>query len=340
MSAVLTVFIPIFLPESFSVYGQVGNSISGYIFGLNRQPLENVEVELLDDLNRSVIRRRTNASGYYSFNRVPSGRSSVRVMPFGTDYEEETKGVEIVNITRSSSPNGGSTTGGFENVQLDFFLKLRKGLTGATGAIFVQQVPDGAKKLYEKAVADLDDKKEKEGLQGLRSALEIFPDYYLALERLGSEYVKRGASGTQYFEAARLLLSKAVEINPRGFYSWYGLAYSLNSLNKYDEASKAIKKAIEIYPNWSEALLLSGVLLRQNKEFEEAEKQLLKAKENARATVPEIHWQLALLYGNDLKRYRDAAKELKLFLKALPDAKNAEQIKKLIADFEAKAEKN
>jgi hypothetical protein len=38
-----------------------------------------------------------------------------------------------------------------------------------------------------------------------------------------------------------------------------------------------------------------------------------------------------------MKRYADAAKELKLYLKAAPDAKNAEQIKKLIADFEAKA---
>jgi tetratricopeptide (TPR) repeat protein len=324
---------------NFTAYGQ-GNSISGFVFGLNRQPLENIEVELLDDLNRSSERQRTTASGFFSFNRLAAGRFNVRVLPFGTDYEEQIKSVEIVNISRTTSQAGGMTTGGFANEQVDFNLKLRKGATGATGAVFVQQVPAEAKKLYEKAVADLKDKKEKEGLQGLKAALEIFPDYFVALERLGKEYIQKGAAGKQYYEAAQILLTKAVLINPRGYDSWYGLAYSLYSLNKYDEASAAIKKAIEIYPTWSEALLLSGVLLRQDKKFEEAEKAFIKAKENARVAIPDIHWQLALLYGNDMKRYADAAKELKLFLKAQPDSKNAEQIKKLIADFEAKAQKS
>lgn len=335
---IVSVFVIAF---SFNAYGQ-GNSITGYVFGLNRQPLENVEVELLDDLNRSSQRQRTNASGFYSFNRIAAGRFNVRVMPFGTDYEEQVKSVEIVNISRTTAPSGGGglTTGGFANEQLDFNLKLRKGATGATGAVFAQQVPEEAKKLYEKAIADLKDKKEKEGFQGLRAALEIFPDYFAALERLGKEYIQKGAAGKHYYEAAQILLTKAVTVNPRGYDSWYGLAYSLYSLSKYDEASAAIKKAVEIYPTWSEALLLSGVLLRQEKKFEEAEKQFLKAKENARVTIPEIHWQLALLYGNDMKRYSDAAKELKLFLKAQPDSKNAEQIKKKIAEFEAEAEKN
>ena len=48
--------------------------------------------------------------------------------------------------------------------------------------------------------------------------------------------------------------------------------------------------------------------------------------------------ELATLYGNNMNRYADAARELKLFLKAQPDSKDAENIKKLIADFEAKAQ--
>ena len=53
--------------------------------------------------------------------------------------------------------------------------------------------------------------------------------------------------------------------------------------------------------------------------------------------MPDVHWELALLYGKALKRYKDAAKELRLYLKARPDDKNAESIKKLIVDFEEKA---
>jgi len=82
---------------------------------------------------------------------------------------------------------------------------------------------------------------------------------------------------------------------------------------------------------------LSGSLLRQAKEYEKAEKQLLKVRELAGDLMPDVHWELALLYGNGMKRYKEAAKELRAYLKARPDDKKAETIKKLIADFEEKA---
>lgn len=45
-----------------------------------------------------------------------------------------------------------------------------------------------------------------------------------------------------------------------------------------------------------------------------------------------MHWQLALLY-NQLKRYREAADELEVFLKVQADSKDTELIKKLIKRF-------
>jgi tetratricopeptide (TPR) repeat protein len=100
-----------------------------------------------------------------------------------------------------------------------------------------------------------------------------------------------------------------------------------------------VDKAIEINQAYPDALILSATLLRKQKKFQEAERRLLKAKEITRDTVPQIHWDLALIYGNDLKRYADAARELQAFLKAQPDAKDAENIRKKIAEFEAKAAK-
>jgi hypothetical protein len=64
---------------------------------------------------------------------------------------------------------------------------------------------------------------------------------------------------------------------------------------------------------------------------------LLKAKELSKDTMPHVHWELALLYGNDMDRFADAARELRLFLKASPKAKDSDNILKLIAEFEGKA---
>ncbi|HEX8369685.1 MAG TPA: tetratricopeptide repeat protein [Pyrinomonadaceae bacterium] len=326
----LAALIPVF---SVNIYAQLGNSISGHVFGAQREPLGDINVELLDNYSRFVGRARTNGSGRYVFSGLGSGRFVVRVMSSGTDYEEQEQEVEIVNFAIRSS--GGETRpSGFSNEQKDFYLRpRRRGELGITGTIFAQDVPENAKKLYEKGITELNDKKEKEGLANLKSAIEAFPKYYAALEKLGTEYVRLG-----HYEAAEILLTLAVDVNPRSYKSWYGLAYSQYSLKKSTEAAAAIQKAIEMNQYSAEALLLSGVLKRQNKQFNEAEKQLVKAKELSKGTLALVNWHLALLYGYDLKRYRDAARELKLFLKAQPDAKDSEKIKALIKEFEGKAQ--
>ena len=64
---------------------------------------------------------------------------------------------------------------------------------------FAQEVPEGARKAYEAAVKHLERPNEADqGLAALKQAIDIFPSYYLALERLGAEYVKR-----QQYELAR-----------------------------------------------------------------------------------------------------------------------------------------
>jgi tetratricopeptide (TPR) repeat protein len=317
LSVSLISFAPFFSSEKsiFSVYAQFGNSISGHVFGLQRQPLSDVSIELLDDFSPTISRTRTDASGRYSFSRISSGRFRVRILPYGLDYEEQEQEIEIQNFTRD-----GITTG-FDNVQRDFYLKQRKGTQPNTKSesLFVQEIPPQAKETYKKAINLINGKKEEQGLKELKSSIELFPQYFEALERLGLEYIK-----LKHFEAAHILLNKAVEINPRAYKSWYGLAYSLYSLNAIDQALKAAEKANSLDQFSVESKLLTGVLLRQAKRYEEAEKDLKKAKELSKGSVAEVHWHLALLYGNNLKRYREAADELELFLKARPDSKDAE----------------
>jgi len=318
-----------------NVYGQSGNTISGYVFGLNRQPVSDLYVELQNDYYQSIARTRTSGAGFYTFSGIASGRFTIKIMTFGTDYEETDRQIEIQNFSLTTA--SGTQSSGFSNEQVDFYLKLKRGVTPETAAVFAQDVPVDAKKLYEKALLDLDNKHKQEGLAGLRSAIEIFPKYFAALERLGTEYIAMGKP--EAYQAAEILFALAVEVNPRAFKSWHGLAYARYSEGKYVEATAAIAKALEISSYSPEALFLSGMLMRQNKKYQDAEKQMLKAKELSKDSIPQIHWELALMYGNSMKRYADAAKELRAFLKAEPDAKDVEKIRQLITELEAKAQK-
>jgi Flp pilus assembly protein TadD len=101
---------------------------------------------------------------------------------------------------------------------------------------------------------------------------------------------------------------------------------------------EAAQKAVSINPNSIEAALLLGISLRQARRFDESEKLLKQAKKISNGNSADVHWNLALLYAHNLKRYKDAAAELELYLKVLPDAQNAAVIRKLIKQLRERTE--
>ncbi len=317
----------------YGIFAQANNSISGFVFTTGRTSLPEIPVELQNENYQTISRVRTDGSGRYLFARLSQGRYYVKVLPLGTSFEEQTTEVEIVNIARQS---GGSVRfSAVDNVQKDFYLRDKRTIrTGpsVTGVIFAQEIPPDAKRLYEQAQDDFDDsKKQTEVTDSLLKAIDIFPTYYLALDKLAQQYVKIGD-----FKNAATVASKATEVNPKGFESWYTLGYAHYKLNSPNEAVNALSTAVELNPGSVNALFVLGSSLRLSGKYVDAEEKLLKAKKLASAPIPEIHWQLALLYTNNLKKYPEAVKELELFLKANPTFGEAEKVKELIKKLKAK----
>jgi len=301
------------------------STVSGYVFGPHKTRVAQIRVELLNEFNRVLARTQTDGSGRYYFRGIPSsGRFSVKVLPLGLDFEEQTQDFEISGFNPAGIPMA-------DNIQLDFYLKSGKtdtNLVVAPGTIFVETVSEEAKKSYEKAIIDLDAKRTDAGIEKLKHALELSPSYYAASERLGIEYLGKGK-----FEEARNVFTVAVATNPRGFSSWYGLAYADFELEKNEATLEAIEKALLLMPRSVEALLLRGLALRKLKRYVDAEGSLIEAKKYDNGKTPAIHWNLALLYAHNLKRYKDAGDELELYLKADPSAPNKDAVKKLIKKF-------
>lgn len=322
-AVVLLVFFSA-LPVQAQGRSQNRSSITGYVFGSQRSPISQVPVELMNEVNSVIGRTRTDNSGRFFFSGLSQGRFSIRVMPFGTNYEEQTQEVEISGI-------GAFGRSIADNIQKDIYLRIRKDGNEAnsiTGAVFVQAIPEDAQKAFEKAVADIEVNKIDAGIEGLKSAISLFPTYYLALERLGLVYISQ-----QKYENARDAFSKAVAVNPRSFNSWRGLSYSNYYLKQSAAAVEAAQKAVSLNSNSVEAFIFLGISQRQDTQYEKAEKSLKQAQKLAKGVSPDVHWNLALLYAHNLKRYKDAANELELFLKTNPDNTNKENIMKLIKQF-------
>lgn len=309
-------------------YGQTNrSSISGFIFDNNRRPVSQIVVELQNEFS-TIARTRTDGSGRYFFGGLSQGRFTVKALPFGTGLLEQSEDIEIAGI-------GVTGRGLAENVQKDIYLKLRRGADAIpfqNEVIYVQEVPREAEALYKRGVADLDSQRTETGIESLEKAVSIFPDYFMALQKLGIVRLSQ-----EKYEEAADLFTRALKINGRGFDSLYGLAYANYTIRKFAEAVTAAKKAVEQKGESMEANLLLGMSLRMTKELIEAEKALRTAEKIGGRISPDVHWHLALLYGKDMEKYEDAAKQLELYLKAAPDVANKEEVKKLIKHFRDKA---
>jgi tetratricopeptide (TPR) repeat protein len=290
------------------------NSISGHVSNDQRAPLADVRVELLNEVD-SVI--RTVKTGLFVFRKLSDGTFQVRVQTSGTNYISQTKRVDLAR------PHGFGAA--FE--ELDFILTTAGNTRSAAkpGVVFVQEVPEPARKLYQKGSELLEkSNKRQEAFATLRSAIDIFPQYFDALEILGTEQVK----DAQY-EAAIPLLTKALEVNSRAYASCFALGVAQYNVKQLQPAIESFRRAVSLNEKSINANLWLGIALRQTSRLDEAETYLKRADVMAESKLPEAHWQLALLF-NQVKRYKEAADELEKFLKVQPDARDVELIKKLI----------
>lgn len=309
---------------------QRGNSIYGMVFSPSGQPVSDVYVELQNEFYSTIRREKTDASGRFTFNGLSAGKYKIKILSLGTNYLPHEEEVQLISINR-----GAVSTPISEYLEIRLRLDKRKvnSETGGAGSVvFAQEVPEKARKLYEKGIKELN-KESAADLGDLKKAIEIFPTYFLALERLGIEHVRR-----KEYEAALPFLIKALEVNNRSSAVYYSLGLACFHLNHLNESLEAFRAVTILSPQLPQGHLWHGTLLYRTGSFNAAEKSLLRAKELAKESPnPEIHWQLALLY-NRTKRNKLAVEELETFIRLKPEEAEKEEIKNLIAKL--RAEKN
>jgi len=295
------------------------NRIEGTVWDPYRRPVRDLYVELQNENYFALARVRTDSTGRFSFIGVSAGRFNIRVITSGTNYLEYNESVDLISVVR-----GGSDAAYLEIVLKIDKSKVNSGLAEITDAIFVQDVPEEARKMYHKGLKDLE--KGDVGLNEIEEALKIFPTYFDALNTLGTHFVS-----IKEYQKSLAYLIRAVDVNQRSFSTYYALAYAAYELGHRPEALDAARAATILQPKSFNAQLLYGTLLRMDHSYEKAEAALTEAQKLSKnRPVPEVHWQLALLY-NKLGRNQEAADQLEIYLKLQPDAADRKGIQDTIA---------
>lgn len=311
---------------AFFFQGQALTSfeILGTVRDVKGQAVSNVRISIQDENYQPLYTAFVDSSGRFT-KRVRTGRYIIRIETTGTPYEEHQTGwIELSSLRKV----GGAS----EVYPIDFTLKFRKGEAppGTTTTVFAQDVPRPALKEYEKATKELKNSKSDQAIAALKKAVEIFPDYYDALEALGIEDVKTGR-----YDDAIPLLTHAVQINKRSPRCMYGLGVAYLKLNRLQEAVEWLEKSSQLEPNSANTQMMLGLAYGTGGALDKSEAALKKALQIGGMAAAEAHFYLAGLY-NKQEKFGDARQELEAYLKDAKNLKDPAQVKAMIENLKQK----
>ncbi len=295
--------------------------VEGYVRDRRGNAIPDTVVVLKTASGMQVDRASTNRDGHYIFFQLGAGTYIISVEP-KPPQEAETRMVEFL-----PGDNDGHR-------REDFFIDRPLQMLAAAVSsepVFHQDVPSQAKQAYDTAIERLRLGRVEEGLAGLERAVDVFPNYFLALNRLGMEYLQLG-------DAAKTgqWCQRAVAVNRNSASSFFGLGWAFYQIEKLDEAAKALSEAAKLNPKASETHWYAGMTSIELKRWPAAEQSFQSyLKLNERNDRPMVHLYLTSVY-DQLGRYDAAVLSLETYLKSVPPKERTQKLRDLLAQLQRK----
>jgi tetratricopeptide (TPR) repeat protein len=220
-----------------------------------------------------------------------------------------------------------------ESMHSDYIMlkhKAAKGTDSHEASISAAElnIPDKARKEFEKGLSAFDKDDLSTAGQHFSKAVELYPQYSLALVNLGVIEMRQGnqAQGENYFE----LSIKADPAMPNGYTS---LARVRILQKNYDSADALLAKALSIRPLDPEPLTMLATSQSREGKYDEALATCRKVH-----TVPHEHFAVVHIIAAEslmrLKQPDQAADEYRLFLKEFPTSPNADSVRAALRSLE------
>jgi Tfp pilus assembly protein PilF len=194
---------------------------------------------------------------------------------------------------------------------------IRLGAGVVSAPEFTQSVPVAARKAYERATKLINRGNLREGIEHLKRAIEIYPDYQIARNDLGAQYLKL----RQLDEATEQFLI-AIERNPKYFNPRLNLGLVLIEEKRYAEAIDQLSQAVSLDSAQPAAHLWLAVALLETNQIIEAERELLKTLLLGGSRYSVAHYYIAHIHLMKGER-AEAMRELKLYLEESPAGEQA-----------------
>jgi predicted Zn-dependent protease len=268
----------------------------------------------------------TDDNGDFVFRRLAPGTYTVTVEG-GREFETASESVDVFS-SRRDEPGQVFTVQIRLDAKRDAAKATRPGVVSAKSG----PVPEAAAALYEQALAAAREGSHRRAVEHLRAALELHPEFPLALNELGVQYLTLGEPA-RAAEAWRA----AVRLAPDEPHLRINYGVLLIRQKQYAEAEAELARAVRLDEASPFARLHRGHALIRLGRLAEAEAELLAAVRlgGERPETALAYRYLGALYnerGDDPR----AAAALETYLRLAPDARDAAQVRAILADLKKK----
>ncbi|HST23122.1 MAG TPA: tetratricopeptide repeat protein [Blastocatellia bacterium] len=292
---------------SFAQAGQGGASPSIQFFMPNGAiPEREIRFTLMSDAGRIEV--------YFTDSR---GRFIMsRILGLKTDA-----GYQI--IVQGDGTTFDTTTATFREFgvyQVQVFLKPFRSPAVKPAAVvdlaeFDSLAPEEARQAYTEAMRLYKEGQRDKAVQGLERAIEIYPQYFRALNDLGVIYMKMSK-----LDLAAQTFDRAIKIAPRVYYPKLNMAKIHTRQGRYKDAVNMLDQLHKENPTLIDVRIALGDALMAINKLDEAEPHLRAALNDAkleRETAGDVHYKLGLLL-NKKQKYDEAIKELSQAVEVFP----------------------
>jgi tetratricopeptide (TPR) repeat protein len=216
---------------------------------------------------------------------------------------------------------------------------------GGTVNVAALNLPKDARKLYEKGVAAEKTGRLGDARQYFERAVQVYPKYTNAWFQLGSVYQNLAET-----ESARTAYTRATAIDSKFLPPYLGLSLLAYQARDWSQVLALTNHVLELDPlrygevagyivdldplDYAEAYFYNSAANFNLNKIADAERSGLKAERlDVRPRFPQLHLLLAEIFARK-KDYGTAILETKIYLEMMPNAKNAEEVRERLAQYE------
>ncbi|MGH9798757.1 MAG: hypothetical protein ACRD82_00175, partial [Blastocatellia bacterium] len=190
----------------------------------------------------------------------------------------------------------------------------------------IQEVPKAAKKAYDQGGKLARDSKPEQAGAKFQEALQIFPDYLHALNKLGEQMAALNKT-----DLAQASFERAIAISPKFALPHIGLGMLMVGQKRYDEAILSLETGNRYDDSYPMGHLHLGMALMSanSPDLDRAEKELTRALELGKRDMVYVR---KLIFNLNIRRqkYDKAAAQLEAYLKEVPDAPDSQDVRLML----------